>query len=175
METQVKTLNPVVKDGVQNIIFIGKADNILNQRIIVVQDYNDRGRGDGVRMIGLPGGAIEPTDESIEDAALRELKEEIACRLSSLKKFGCYTKERKGGIVNNNYLFISHLDLFADRKTNDPKEVSKILVLSIEDIIDAYLVLRNIHEGSIRLIFHYLNGSTSGHLNDQVTLGNITI
>lgn len=175
MENQVKTLSPIVKDGVQNIIFIGEADNILDQRIIMVQDHNDRGRGDGIQMIGLPGGAIEPTDESIEDAAIRELREEIACRLSSLKKFGCYTKERKNGIVNDNHLFISHLDLFADRKTNDPKEVSKILVLSIKDIIDAYLVFRNIHEGSIKLIFHYLNGSTSGHLNEQVTVGNITI
>lgn len=175
METQVKTLNPIVKDGVQCIIFVGKAKSILDQQIVIVQDYNDRGRGDGVRMIGLPGGAIERTDGSIEDAAKRELKEEIACQLSSLQKFGCYTKERKGGVVNNNHLFVSHLNEFEDRETNDPDEVSKILILSIKNIIDAYLIFRNIHEGSIRLLFHYLKGSTTGHLNDQVTLGNITI
>lgn len=175
METQVKTLNPIVKDGVQIIKLIGKATNFLDQKIVMVQDYNDRGRGDGVRMIGLPGGAIEQTDKSKKHAAKRESREEIASRSSSLQLFGCYTKNRAGGVTNKNYLFVSYENEFKDRETNDPKEVSDILVLSIKDIIDAYLVLRNIHEGSIRLIFHYLNGSTTGHLNDQVTLGNITI
>lgn len=158
---------PVVKDGVQAILLIKNAKNILNQKIILVQDSDDRGRGDNMCLLGLPGGGIE-LGERPERSLQRELDEEIALniKINSLVKFGCYTKLRPGGVTNNNHLFIAHLNFFNKKKTNDPNEVSDIFVLSFREIFEkARLGL--IHEGSIRLILHFLNGNRSGSLNEQ--------
>lgn len=162
---------PVIKDGVQAIVLVGSARDILNQKIVLVQDFNDRGRGDGLRLLGLPGGGIEP-GERPEKSLQRELSEEVALyvKRNSLKKFGCYTKLRPCGAINNNHLFVARLKSFKERKTNDPNEVSRILVISLKEIIDkAHLGL--VHEGSIRLILNFLSGKRSGSLNEQSHYG----
>jgi len=172
METSIKTLsNPIVKDGVQAIVLVKEANNFLDQEYILVQDYNDRGRGDGIKMYGLPGGAIE-NEEVPEISIFRELFEEIAYDTElncSFEKFGCYQKLRPNGQTNDNHLFVFRLNYVPDLKTNDYTEVSQVHLLNLRDIIEL-AVKRQIHEGSIRLIFNFLNGIKSGSLNDLTTL-----
>lgn len=162
---------PIVKDGVQGLIFVGVSKNILTQKIILVQDRNDRGRGDGIRLLGLPGGGIEEGERPVESLR-RELFEEIALdgEVRSLKKFGCYKKRRPNGYINNNILFWAKVNYWAEKVTNDPKEVSKIHILIIDEIIKmAQIGL--VHEGTIRLILNFLHGIKSGSLNESVMFG----
>ena len=168
METAIKTLsNPIVKDGVQAIVLVKEANNFLNQEYILVQDYNDRGRGDGIKMYGLPGGAIE-NKEVAEISIFRELFEEIAYESTSncsFEKFGCYQKLRPNGQINDNHLFILRLNSCPKLKTNDPNEVSKVHLLTFRQIINL-AIKKEIHEGSIRLILNFINGIKSGSLNE---------
>lgn len=162
---------PIVKDGVQGLIFVGVSKNILTQKIILVQDRNDRGRGDGIRLLGLPGGGIEEGEKPVESLK-RELFEEVALNgeIRSLKKFGRYKKRRPNGYVNDNILFWVKVDHWGEKVTNDPKEVSKIHILIIDEIIKmAQIGL--VHEGSIRLILNFINGIRSGSLNEPVIFG----
>lgn len=165
---------PVVKDGVLSIVFIGLlARDVLDQKIILVKDKNDRGRGDNILMLGLPGGGIE-YGEKPSEAIRRELFEETSLNgeIGSLSKFGCYTKYRpKEDVVNWNYLFITKVSGFCCRETNDQNEVSEICVYTIREIIEK---AKNnmVHEGSIRLLIHFLNGKKFDHLNKPVKFGN---
>ena len=58
-------------------------------------------------------------------------------------------------------------------KTNDPNEVSKVLILKLGEIIDL-AAIGYVHEGSIRLIFNYLNKKTFGSLNEPTTFNGYT-
>lgn len=156
---------PIVKDGVQCIIFVQNASCILEQKILLVQDHDDRGTGTGVKKLGLPGGGIEFNETPIE-AILRELREEVALELknSSLKKVGCFPKTRQNGIVNHNYLFFINLDYVPALATNDENEVSKVHLLTLSEII-SLMKENHFHEGSVRLIFHFLNKNDNLSLN----------
>ena len=162
--------NPIVKDGVQGIILVGKSENIFDQIYILVQDFDDRRRGDGRKMIGLPGGAREVSDKSFKDALIRELYEEVAInfRKDRIQKVGSYSKIRLNGTINNNHLFVTLLDFTPKLMTNDPKEVSKVQALTLREIIHLCLC-GHVHPGSMRLIVHYLNGQKSGSLNEPAT------
>ena len=164
----------IVKNGALGIILVGESEDLFNQEFIIVEDYNDRNRGDGIKMFGLPGGGIEKGEKSYK-GFLREMFEEISLdfKLCTFKKFGCYKKLRPNGLTNDNYLFVIRLNYVPVLITNDPKEVSKVHILKLKDIIK--LAEKGIfHEGSIRLIFHYLNGNKSGSLNEPVSFNSIT-
>ncbi len=171
MEPIAKILSPI-KDGVQGIILVKKAKSLLTQNYLLIQDHDDRGLGTGIRKLGLPGGGIE-YQETPDIALVREIEEESSLNLaqSSLKyeKFGCYTKMRSNGFPNDNHLFVIKLDYFPELKTNDPFEVSKVVVLQLWEIIN-YFHEGRVHEGSMRLICHFLNGTKSGSLNEPVSL-----
>jgi 8-oxo-dGTP pyrophosphatase MutT (NUDIX family) len=172
---EIKTLsNPMVKDGVQAIVLVGEVFNFFDQEYIMVQDYNDRGRGDGILMYGLPGGAIEPK-EIPEESIRREVKEEIAYfhSKSTFKKFGCYQKLRPNGQINDNHLFILRLNSCPSLKTNDPNEVSKVHLLTLRQIINL-AVKKEVHEGSIRLILKFLRGDNSGLLNEPIVFNGLS-
>jgi len=171
-ETEKKPVPP--KDGVQGIFMIGCSKKILNQKFVLVQDHDNRGTGTKIRKCGLPGGAIEPGEDEWT-AFLRETEEEIALVLqeSSFEKIGCFTKLRPGGFTNENNLFKVRLDYSPKCVTNDPKEVSKVHKFTLAKII--FLAQKGqIHEGSIRLLLHFLNGTTSGSLNEPVTWNGFT-
>ncbi len=173
METVKILSNSIVKNGVQAIILINNYHNIFDQKYLLVQDYDDRGRGDGIRRIGLPGGGIEEGEVPCR-SILRELKEEVDLDLekNSFERFGCYQKLRPNGFTNDNHLFVMKLNYVPKLKTNDPKEVSKIIILSLKEIISLF-AKGFIHEGSIRLITHYLNGERSGSLNEPAILNGL--
>lgn len=168
MEQIIKVSSPIVKDGVQAIVLVEKVFNFFDQKYILVQDHNDRGRGDGIKMYGLPGGAIEE-EEIPEQSIRRELQEEIAFsqKQSTFEKFGCYKKLRPNGQINNNHLFILRLNSCLELKTNDPNEVSKVHLLTFRQIINL-AINKEFHEGSIRLILKFLSGERSGSLNESV-------
>lgn len=167
MENSLKK-NPMIIHGVQAVVLVGTAQNIFNQKILLIQDRDDRGRGDNTRMYGLPGGAIEE-GETPSVAILRELFEETSLKLQKgeIKKVGCFTKVRPNGLTNNNHLFAVELDRVSQLVTNDPDEVSKIHILELQEILE--LATQGlVHEGSIRLIFHFLNKNQSGSLNEPI-------
>lgn len=173
METIKSLSNSIVKHGVQAIILVNNVSNIFNQKYLLVQDHDDRRRGDGIRRIGLPGGGIEEA-EMPHQSILRELKEEIALDLEEnpFEQFGCYQKLRPTGFTNDNYLFVVRLNYIPRLITNDPREVSKVIILSLKEII-SLSAKGLIHEGSVRLIIHYLNGERSGFLNEPAILNGI--
>lgn len=162
---KVQKANSIIH-GVQAVVLVETAQNIFNQKILLVQDHDDRGRGDDTRRYGLPGGGIEPF-ETPTFSILRELREEVALELEELdlQEVGCFQKTRPSGLTNDNHLFVTRLNYTPDCVTNDPAEVSKVCIFELCEIIDNYKL---VHEGSLRLIFHFLNGSKSGSLNEPV-------
>jgi ADP-ribose pyrophosphatase YjhB (NUDIX family) len=170
METSVKKSNSIVKHGVQAIILIGMDQNIFSQKYLLVEDYDDRDRGDGIRRLGLPGGGIEK-NEIPHYSIVRELHEEVSLniRKNFVEYFGCYQKKRPNGFINDNHLFIIRLINTPKLKTNDPNEVSKVHVLTLREII-SLSTKGFIHEGSIRLIVHFLNDKRFGSLNEPAIL-----
>ena len=174
METQIVV--PVIskpKDGALGIILIGGSDeemkhDPLNQRFVIIQDKDDRGLGTGLPKRGIPGGGIEEK-ETPQIALMRELDEEIGFKfeISSLKQVGCFQKNRMNGWINDNYLFSTRLNYEPILQTNDPREVSKVHISPFWEIIN-FMRAGRFHEGSIRLLFHFLNGTKKGSLNDMV-------
>lgn len=168
----VKTPSAPV-DGSQIIALIGKPRIFLNQKIILIQDFDDRKRGDGKKYYGLPGGGQEPKEKP-RRTAFREFEEETSLDLNIglFKRFGCYEKTRPNG-KNKNYLYVIRLKYCSSLITNDPAEVSKIHILKFKDIIK--LSQKGlVHEGSIRLILLYLKGIKSSSLNKPVTYNGYT-
>ena len=171
METQI--VKPVIsrpKDGVQAIVHIMGSNysihDLLKQEYLIIEDHDDRGLGNGIRKCGLPGGGIEEGETPIK-ALIRELFEEVGkdFKPDSFKKVGSFTKLRPGGFINNNHLFYTRLDYRPKKRTNDPKEVSEVHIFTFREIL--YLSrFGRFHEGSIRLLFHFLNDIRSGSLNN---------
>lgn len=154
-------------DGVQGIIMVGEnSHDLFQQKFLLVQDYNDRGRGDGILMCGLPGGGVNE-NEHHSSAINREVcLEEVGIQLDFVY-FGCYKKIRPNGF-NYNHLYIGQIyDLPSILKTNDPLEVSDIKIKTLSQIIEM-AEQKLIHEGSIRLKLKFLNGIRNGSLNQSV-------
>ncbi len=162
--TQTKACT--IPDGVQVIIKAGKHHNPLLQEYLIIQDANDRQSGTGIKKYGIPGGAIF-VKERIPDAADREVREEVGMYVESIF-FGSFTKQRGEGVYNTNHLFIANCSkppLVIE--TQDKKEVSCVRTFNLLEIVDLYQKGR-FHVGSIRLIFHFLNGTEEGNLDEPV-------
>ncbi len=160
------TLVEPPKDGALNILKVGYDASILYQNIKLVVDANDRGTGTGIRRMGLPGGGIEP-GETPEQTARREAGEEGGvCLIDSLEYFGCFKKQRGHGVSNKNHIFTGFIE---DKpyETNDPEEVSNILTFTIGEILNLGLV-GHVHEGTLRILLHYLAGNRSGSLSEKI-------
>lgn len=110
--------------GVQAIIMVESHHNYLEQKYIIVQDYNDRGRNDGILKYGLSGGGMY-TGEHHKIAVHREVtREEIGgldLDIEDFKKFGCYQKLRSNGLPNDNHLYVVKLDYIPNKKTTHNK------------------------------------------------------
>ena len=164
-----KSLNPVIKDGVQVIVLFGVGQKIIDpyqMKFLLIQDYNDRGRGDEVKLWGLPGGGIDE-GEVPSKAAARELYEEAGLCIDGFSKEGVFSKLRSNGLVNQNYLFSLSLGCEPKLNTNDPLEVSRVKFFTLSEILN-FAKEKQIHEGSIRLILLFLKGEKTSSLNEPV-------
>jgi ADP-ribose pyrophosphatase YjhB (NUDIX family) len=145
--------------GVQVILQYEKSEDPLFQKYIVVRDINDRGSGTGVKKIGLPGGEIDDIETYVH-AGLREVHEETGLQsfhFTSLDFFGFYPKSRSNG-WNNNALLVGTVTHLPEKMiTNDTSEVSEVLIMTLEEIIQSFHS-GEFHEGSIRLILLHLIG-----------------
>lgn len=177
MEETVKKPVASIKDGSQVIALIGQSEEILDQKFLLIRDKDDRKTGTGILKYGLSGGGIEKDkDETPLTTGVREFEEESGEKIDPIRfeLFGCYLKKRPNGLINNNYLWITLLDSKPKEYiTNDPDEVSEVRSFTLSEILN--LALKDcVHEGSIRLIFNFLNGTTSGSLNEPVTWNGFT-
>jgi 8-oxo-dGTP pyrophosphatase MutT (NUDIX family) len=136
----------------------------LYQKIKLVVDADDRGRGTGIRMMGLPGGGIEE-GETPEETALRECEEEAGFFPQKLEYFGCFTKMRGPGVQNLNHIFCVHAPS-TELETNDPNEVFQIVTFSLGEILNLGL-LGEVHEGTLRILLNYLSNKRSGSLSEK--------
>lgn len=160
--------------GVQAIVQVGFHPDYLKQRYLLVQDKDDRGFGTEVLKSGLAGGGIDKGETALR-AIHREVCEELGIEipLDSFESFGCYQKQRVHGI-NDNHLFHAVLERRPRfLKTNDPSEVSRVHMKTLEQIIDLAR-MDIIHEGSVGLLFNFLSGIRFGSLNDPATLNGYT-
>lgn len=155
------------KNGALVIPKVG-VDTGLYQQIALGEDADDRGTNTRIRKKGLFGGGIEEGEEP-EDAAFRECEEEGGFSPRSLEYFGCFTKIRESGIENLNHIYCTNAPS-GHLHTNDPKEVSKIWICSIGEILNLGLI-GEIHEGTLRILLHYLNNKRSGSLSEKAYFG----
>lgn len=168
-------------DGVQAIVKVKSHRNYLDQQYLTIQDKDDRRRGDGIQMIGLAGGGTEILPSGIPETSLEAVYREVSMQeigleidIKMFKFFGTYLKLRDGGKFNYNHLYVVELDYDpGELITKDPNEVSKIHKRKLHEIIHLAQMNR-IHEGSIRLMFNFLNGNNTGSLNDPVTFKSYT-
>jgi 8-oxo-dGTP pyrophosphatase MutT (NUDIX family) len=86
-------------------------------------------------QISLPGGKREETDETLVSTALRESKEEIGVDPRQVQIIGQLTELY---IPPSNFLVTPIVGYQATRPefTADPKEVSKIIEIRIDDLLD---------------------------------------
>ncbi len=166
METPV--LSQAAVPGVQVIVLVGDVEsNPLLQRYIFIRDATDRNTGTGICKYGLAGGGMNP-GESLLTAIVRECNEELGLHLVPVYH-SSFSKRRPSGHENMNHLFFSYISPNGlVLQTNDLEEVSSVHVFTLEQIIDLYQG-GFVHEGSIRLLFHFLNASEEGSLNEPVT------
>ena len=79
--------NDLPRFAVVALVFIRKGDSIL----LVRQNY-------GQRYWSLPGGSMEP-GESVDQAAVREVKEETGLDVRLTRLVGIYTKVQEGALA----------------------------------------------------------------------------
>jgi len=173
MKGKQPTQKPLIH-GVQAIVQVGFHSDYLKQQYLLVQDKDDRGTGNGVLRFGLAGGGIEKGETALQTIC-REVYEElgISITLDSFESFGCYQKQRVHGINDNHLYYVVINSIPESLETNDPSEVSKVHVKTLEQIIElAHMDI--IHEGSVRLLFNFLNGIRFGSLNEPATLNGYT-
>jgi 8-oxo-dGTP pyrophosphatase MutT (NUDIX family) len=155
------------KTGALGILKVGVNTPLL-QKIILTQDADDRGKNTGIRLLGLPGGGVEFGEQPM-DSALRELEEEVGIspeNISYFRLFGVYQKIRTNNQINDNHIFVGHCSpLLVDTlATNDPKEVSAVKVLTVQEILA--FGLNYVHEGTLRIILNYLKNKRDGCLSN---------
>ena len=164
METSV--LSQAIADGVQVIVLVEHSADPLLQKYVFVRDATDRGTGTSICKYGLAGGAIN-TGESRDGAIERECIEELGLEITPVYH-SSFTKLRPGGYTNMNHLYFSYIPTPPSLCTNDTDEVSGLEIFTLQQVIALY-EKGLVHEGSIRLLFHYLNCSEEGSLNEPAT------
>ncbi len=92
-------------------------------------------QGVGFTCIELPGGCIDPTDDSITDAMARELLEETGYRFEKIEWLG---KISPNPTTNNNFMqmFLATGGEFDPDQPLDVEEEVEVLLVSIDELID---------------------------------------
>jgi 8-oxo-dGTP pyrophosphatase MutT (NUDIX family) len=91
-------------------------------------------QGVGLTSIELPGGCIDPTDDSITDAMARELLEETGYRFEKIEWLG---KISPNPTTNTNYMhmFLATGGVFDPEQTLDVEEEVEVLLVSMDELI----------------------------------------
>lgn len=86
------------------------------------------------RHYEFPGGQVEP-GETLEQAALRETKEEAGCEVEIIKYFGYsdMTPDPAGGAIYRGRVFLAKLKSGEAAKLADPAEHEKISWISLAE------------------------------------------
>lgn len=124
------------------LILMYEDEGMIRIPLILRPDY------DGVHsgQVAFPGGKFEETDEYLETTALREASEEIGVVMQDITIVGKLTELY---IPPSNFLVHPFLGTIPYRPffIPDPNEVSKVIELDIDDLIDS----SNLGEKEIKL------------------------
>jgi len=82
----------------------------------------------------LPGGKIKP-DETPEETAIRELKEELLCDIEIVEKFGEKEFEENGFIMNYHW-FVAKLKEEQEPKVGEPEVFDHLKYISLDTLQD---------------------------------------
>jgi 8-oxo-dGTP pyrophosphatase MutT (NUDIX family) len=143
---QAAVIAPVLDRGDEpHLLFTKRADHL----------------GEHAGQMSFPGGGREPSDDSLEETALREANEEIGLSPEEAELFG-----RLDDIETvTDYSVRPFVARVPDRAyTPDEREVAEIAVLSVADLtdLDNYESERRDHHyyGEIRIHFFHVDGYT---------------
>lgn len=141
-ETRLKLKMPSPNERTREsavLILFYPSDNQIFMPLILRPQY------DGVHggQMAFPGGRAEKEDENLERTALREAQEEIGVRVSDILILGKLTKLY---IPPSNF-YVQPVVGFMSRKPDfypDPKEVDKVIEISIEEIKNPAIIGRKV-------------------------------
>ena len=146
MTRQAAVVAPVLdRGGEPHLLFTKRADHL----------------GEHAGQMSFPGGGREPSDDSLEQTALREAHEEIGLRPEETELFG-----RLDDIETvTDYSVRPFVARVPDREyTPDEREVAEIAVLSVAELTDRdnYESEQRDHHhyGEIRIHFFHVDGYT---------------
>ena len=89
-------------------------------------------------QIALPGGAIDATDRSATDAALRELKEELGIKRSTVQVLGSLGHFQTDSSKNDLEVIVAHWGQPSDVHP-DGREIARVLELSLSDLVELHV------------------------------------
>jgi 8-oxo-dGTP pyrophosphatase MutT (NUDIX family) len=91
--------------------------------------------GVGITELELPGGCVDATDSSLEDAMARELLEETGYRFKSIEYLG---KVAHNPSIHNNYMhmFIAKGGEFDPTQVLDAEEDVEVSLVSLDEVIE---------------------------------------
>ncbi len=90
--------------------------------------------GVGLTPLELPGGCVDATDDSLEEAMARELLEETGYRFDKIEYLG---KVAHNPFIHNNYMhmFIAHGGVFDPTQVLDEEEDVEVTLVSLEEVL----------------------------------------
>jgi 8-oxo-dGTP pyrophosphatase MutT (NUDIX family) len=146
MTRRAAVIAPVLDRGEEpHLLFTKRADHL----------------GEHAGQMSFPGGGHEPSDDSLEETALREANEEIGLRPTEAELFG-----RLDDIETvTDYSVRPFVARVPDREyVPDEREVAEIAVLSVADLTDRANYESeqrdHPHYGEIRIHFFHVDGYT---------------
>lgn len=141
------------------LILLYEEDDTIRFPLILRADYEGVHSG----QVAFPGGKFEPEDESLVNTARRETEEEIGVNAHDVEIIGRLTELF---IPPSNFLVHPHVGYIAYKPVYvpDPKEVVKVMDVSLDELLDDDLIkekeIRLSNGLVIRTPTFYFNGET---------------
>ncbi len=124
-----------------------------NQEIVFVRQYR---HGVGEILLELPAGTFDPTKESPEIAAIRELKEETGYTVSKITKLATlYDNPVKD--TNKLHLFLAENVMESGQQELDVTEEIEVVLIPVASVLDKITTGEICVSGSISALFLGLN------------------
>lgn len=112
------------------------------REIVFVRQYR---HAVGDFFIELPAGGFDPTQETPEVAAMRELTEETGYIVKKMQKIATFY-DRPSKDTNRTHLFLAENAIAAGKQNLDPTEEIEVLLIPVDS------VLEKIHSGEISVM-----------------------